>query len=48
MQCTQFRAKSAKNDLKSTDFLKRNFCFEPEGDKLHMDGLQKWGSQSGF
>ena len=31
MQCTQFCAKSAKNDLKSTDFLKRNFYFETEG-----------------
>jgi hypothetical protein len=30
MQCTQFHAKSAKNDLKPTDFLKRNFCFETE------------------
>jgi len=31
MQRTQFRAKSAKNDLKPTDFLKRNFYFETEG-----------------
>jgi hypothetical protein len=31
MQCTQFCAKSAKNDLKPTDFLKRNFYFEREG-----------------
>ena len=31
MQCMQFRAKSAKNDLKPTDFLKRNFYFETEG-----------------
>jgi hypothetical protein len=31
IQHTQFRAKSAKNDLKPTDFLKRNFYFETEG-----------------
>jgi hypothetical protein len=31
MQRTQFRAKSAKNDLKPADFLKRNFYFETEG-----------------
>jgi hypothetical protein len=31
MQCTPFRAKSAKNNLKPTDFLKRNFYFEMEG-----------------
>ena len=29
-QCTQFCAKSAKNDLNPTDFLKRNFHFETE------------------
>ena len=27
----QFHAKSAKNDLKPTDFLKHNFYFEMEG-----------------
>jgi hypothetical protein len=31
MQRMQFRAKSAKDDLKPTDFLKRNFCFEMDG-----------------
>jgi hypothetical protein len=31
MQCTLFRANSAKNDLKPTDFLKRNFYFETDG-----------------
>ena len=31
MQCMHFHAKSAKNDLKTTDFLKRNFYFETEG-----------------
>jgi hypothetical protein len=31
LQCTPFRAKSAKNDLKPTNFLKRNFNFEMEG-----------------
>jgi hypothetical protein len=31
MQCMQFRAKSAKNDLKPMDFLKCNFQFETEG-----------------
>ena len=31
MQCTQFHAKSAKNDLKPTDILKLNFCFETMG-----------------
>ena len=31
MQCTQFCAKSVKDDLKPTDFLKRNFYFEMEG-----------------
>ena len=31
MQRMQFHAKSAKNDLKSTDFLIRNFYFETEG-----------------
>jgi hypothetical protein len=30
MQYTQFCAKNAKNDLKPTDFLKRNFYFETE------------------
>jgi hypothetical protein len=31
MQRTQFCAKNAQNDLKPTDFLKRNVCFEMEG-----------------
>jgi hypothetical protein len=31
MQRTQFRAKSANNDLKPVDFLNRNICFETEG-----------------
>ena len=31
IQRTQFCAKSAKNDLKPTYFLKRNFYFETEG-----------------
>jgi hypothetical protein len=31
MQCTHFRTKIAKNDLKPTGFLKRNFYFETEG-----------------
>jgi hypothetical protein len=31
MQRTQFHAKSAENDLKPTDFLRRNFYFETEG-----------------
>jgi hypothetical protein len=31
MQRMQFRAKSAKNDLKPTNFLKYNFYFETEG-----------------
>jgi hypothetical protein len=31
MQCMQFRARSAKNDLQPMDFLKRNFLFETEG-----------------
>ena len=31
MQCMEFRAKSAKNDLKPMDFLKCNFYFETEG-----------------
>jgi hypothetical protein len=31
MQCMQFRGKSAKNDLKPTDFLNHNFYFETEG-----------------
>jgi hypothetical protein len=31
MQRTQFCAKSAKNDLKPTEFLKLNFYFETEG-----------------
>ena len=31
MQRVQFHAKSAKNDLKPTDFLKHNFYFETEG-----------------
>ena len=30
-QRTQFRAKSAKNDLKPTDLVNRNFYFETEG-----------------
>ena len=37
-QRMQFRAKSAKNDLKPTDFLNHNFYFETEGvyDKLQL------------
>jgi hypothetical protein len=31
MQRMHFRAKSAKNDLKPTAFLNRNFYFETEG-----------------
>jgi hypothetical protein len=31
MQRMQFRAKSAKNDIKPMDFLKCNFYFETEG-----------------
>ena len=31
VHCTQIRAKSAKNDLKPTGFLKHNFYFEREG-----------------
>ena len=31
MQRTQFHAKSAENDLKPTNFLRRNFYFETEG-----------------
>ena len=31
MQRTQFHAKIMKNDLKLTDFLKRNFYFETGG-----------------
>jgi hypothetical protein len=31
MQHMHFHAKSVKNDLKPTNFLKRNFCFEMEG-----------------
>ena len=31
MQRMQFRAKSAKNDLKPTEFLKHNFHFEKGG-----------------
>jgi hypothetical protein len=31
MQRTQFRAKSVKNDLKPTNFLKRNYYFEMKG-----------------
>jgi hypothetical protein len=35
MQRTQFYAKSAKNDLEPTDFLKRKFYFEIEGAHLN-------------
>jgi hypothetical protein len=31
MQRMHFRAKSVKNDLKPTNFLKCNFCFKTEG-----------------
>jgi hypothetical protein len=31
IQCTQFRAKNAKNDLTPIDLVKQNFCFETEG-----------------
>ena len=31
MQCTPFHAENAKNDLKPTGFLNRNFYFEMEG-----------------
>ena len=37
MQHTKFRAKNAKNDLKPTDFLKRNFYFETEGVFARLD-----------
>ena len=37
-QRTQFCAKSAKNDLKPTDFLKHNFYFEMEGVAFMLDG----------
>jgi hypothetical protein len=36
MQCMQFRAKSAKNDLKPTDYLKCNFYFETEGVSYYL------------
>jgi hypothetical protein len=36
MQCAHFRAKSAKNDLKPTDFFKHNFYFETEGVFLYV------------
>jgi hypothetical protein len=48
MQCTQFHAKSAKNDLRTTNFLKRNFCFETDGVlnlKNFIQDLQVHGSQ---
>ena len=38
MQCMQFRAWSAKNELKPTDFLKRNFYFETEGVHISLSG----------
>jgi hypothetical protein len=43
MQRTQFRAKSANNDLKPTDFLKCNFYFEIEGvvDYQKMDKIRQ-------
>ena len=31
MQCTQSSTKNAKNDLKPTNFLKRNFNFDTKG-----------------
>ena len=49
MQCTQFHAKSATNDLMSPmDFLNRNFCFETDGVlnlKIFIQDLQVHGSQ---
>jgi hypothetical protein len=36
MQRTQFCAKSAKNDLKPTNFVKHNFYFEMEGVPYNM------------
>jgi hypothetical protein len=41
MQRTQFYAKSAKNDLKPTDFLKRKFYFEIEG--VHLNSKAHLG-----
>ena len=48
MQCMQFRAKSAKNDLKPTDFLKRNFYFETEGVLLtsSMHPIARWSGKN--
>jgi hypothetical protein len=43
-QRTQFCAKSAKNDLKPTDFLERNFYFEIEGVKAYSFIPQKASS----
>ena len=43
MHRMQFHAKSAKNDLKPTDFIKRNFYFETEGVHViwtYFDGSQ--------
>jgi hypothetical protein len=39
MQHTQFCAKSAKNDLKPMDFLKRNFYFKTKGLSLSLSIL---------
>jgi hypothetical protein len=41
MQCMQFRAKSAKTDLKPTDFLKSNFYFETEGVCIYNRDISK-------
>ena len=37
MQCTQFRTKSAKNDLKPMVCLKCNFYFETEGVEVNLN-----------
>jgi hypothetical protein len=45
IQCTQFCAKNAKNDLDPTYLVKRNFCFETEG--VH-DSMETIIRGSGF
>jgi hypothetical protein len=40
MQCTQFHAKSAKNNLKPMDFLKHNFYLKRREYMLILEGPQ--------
>jgi hypothetical protein len=45
MQCTQFCAKSAKYNLKPTQFFKRNFMLKWMEYVIRVDNIQRMGLQ---